>query len=206
MPHSKTYKLTYFNIMGRAEPARMLFAYKGVKYEDCRIERDKWPELKSKMPFGQIPVLEVDGKVLSQSQAINRYLGRTFGMAGANDWESAQCDMLVDGVTDVVNNLRPWFMESDEQKKKQIWTTFENEHAKPFLTLYEKFLKEDGAGHFVGKTMTWADIVIFSVLSWWSHADPALMKSHPDLTKFIGMVASEPKIKHWIETRPKTDM
>lgn len=200
------YKLTYFNMMGRAEPARMMFAYKGVKYEDYRIEQDKWPEYKSKMPFGQIPVLEVDGKTLSQSQAINRYLGRTFGMVGANDFEAAQCDMLVDGLTDVMMNLRPWFMEKDEDKKKQIWTTFENEHAKPFLTLYEKFLKTNGTGHFVGKTMTWADIVLFNAISWWGHAHPTMLQSHPELTKFVHMVSAEPKIKHWIETRPKTNM
>jgi len=200
------YKLYYFNMMGRAESARLMFAYKGVQYEDVRIEHEKWPEWKPKMPFGQIPVLEVDGKMLSQSQAINRYLGRTFGMAGSNDWEAAQCDMLVDGVTDTVNNLRPWFMEKDEEKKKTIWTTFENEHAKPFLVLYEKFLKQSGTGHFVGNTMTWADIVIFSILSWWNHANPQLLEAHAELVKFVGMVASEPKIKHWIETRPKTNM
>jgi len=203
---SHHYKLYYFNSMGRAEPTRLIFAYKGVKYEDIRIEHEKFSEYESKFPFGQMPVLEVDGKMLGQSQAINRYLGRTLGMAGSNDWEGAQCDMLADGVTDVINNLMPWFMEHDEEKKKTIWTTFENEHAKPFLALYEKFLKQSGTGHFVGKSMTWADIVIFSILTWWNQANPHLVEPHADLIKFMGMVASEPKIKHWIETRPKTNM
>jgi len=210
---SHHYKLYYFNIMGRAEPARILFAYKGVKYEDFRIEYvpgsgpgADWAALKPKMPFGQVPVLEVDGKMLSQTQAINRYLGRTFGMTGANDWEAAQCDMLVDGMTDVQNNLRAWFMEKDEEKKKQVWTAFENEHLKPFYTLYEKFLKTNGTGHFVGKTMTWADIVLFGTMSWFDHDHPHILKAYPELTKFVHMVSSEPKIKHWIETRPKTSM
>ena len=39
-------KLTYFNARGRAEPSRLLMAYSGVEYEDHRITREEWPELK----------------------------------------------------------------------------------------------------------------------------------------------------------------
>ena len=40
------YKLTYFNYRGRAEYARILFAVKGVQYEDIRIEVADWPKIK----------------------------------------------------------------------------------------------------------------------------------------------------------------
>merc|ERR1711974_96703 len=30
-------KLTYFNLRGRAEPSRLLLAYGGIKFEDCRL-------------------------------------------------------------------------------------------------------------------------------------------------------------------------
>ena len=51
------YKLTYFNAMGRAELARLIFALKGVQYEDVRIDKAEWPKLKpsrnihKKFPF-----------------------------------------------------------------------------------------------------------------------------------------------------------
>ena len=39
-------KLTYFNLKGRAELARLILAQAEVEYEDSRIEREEWPELK----------------------------------------------------------------------------------------------------------------------------------------------------------------
>lgn len=43
------YRLIYFNIRGRAEPARLIFAYVGVNYEDVRIKEEEWPALKPSM-------------------------------------------------------------------------------------------------------------------------------------------------------------
>jgi len=43
---SMSYKLTYFNGRGRAELCRLIFAQAGVQYEDVRIERGQWLELK----------------------------------------------------------------------------------------------------------------------------------------------------------------
>lgn len=54
------------------------------------------------MPFGALPVLEVDGKHLAQSNTIARYLARQHGLAGHDDWERAQADMYGDHVVDLM--------------------------------------------------------------------------------------------------------
>lgn len=41
-----SYKLIYFNIKGLAEMTRLVFAAAGVAYEDCRMSREEFPELK----------------------------------------------------------------------------------------------------------------------------------------------------------------
>ena len=73
-PQKANYKLRYFNIRGRAEFLRYMFAYANQDYTDDRIENEDWPQIKPTMPFGQIPVLEIRQSrkvdVIAQSSAI----------------------------------------------------------------------------------------------------------------------------------------
>lgn len=52
------------------------------------------------MPFGKVPILEIDGKLLNQSTAICRYLAKKANLAGSDDWESLLIDIAVDNCTD----------------------------------------------------------------------------------------------------------
>lgn len=58
--------------------------------QDYRFAREEWAALKPQMPFGQVPVLEVDGKYLAQSKAIEMYAARLTGLYPTDTWEAAQ--------------------------------------------------------------------------------------------------------------------
>lgn len=73
------YKLLYFDCRGRAEAIRQLFKLAKVDFEDARIDMDTWANVKDSTPFGQVPVLEVDGKQIAQTNAILRFVGRELG-------------------------------------------------------------------------------------------------------------------------------
>ena len=83
---------------GKAEPARLAFAVKGVPFEDVLLTRTTWETLKSTTPWGQVPVLEVDGEQLAQSGAINSYLARALGLCPADPMGAAKVDEFCDTV------------------------------------------------------------------------------------------------------------
>lgn len=201
------YKLVYFNFMGRGEPIRMIFAFKGIKYEDKRLDLQKeWPSVKPTTPFGSLPVLYIDGKPLAQSTAIARYLGRTFGMAGKNDWEAALCDQYVDGLNDLNAKMTPYFIEQDPEKKKALGKKNMEEDIKPFFERYENFLKASGTGHFVGNSMTWADLALFSTFAFLGKDHPELFGGKTHLQNFMKSVSSIPSIREWLDKRPQTPL
>ena len=65
-------KLTYFDINGgRGEPARLALSIGGIRPRTIASTLRL-----AGTPFGALPVLEVDGRTLAQSNAINRYVGK----------------------------------------------------------------------------------------------------------------------------------
>ncbi len=79
----------------RAEATRIMLDIAGVPYEDKRVSHAEWPAIKPTTPFGQVPVLEVDGKQLAQSGAIERYAAKLAKLYPEDPWEAAQVDMHV---------------------------------------------------------------------------------------------------------------
>jgi glutathione S-transferase len=118
-----TYKLTYFAARGRAELVRVLFHYTGTPFEDVQLKREAWMEFKEsgKTPFGLLPILEVDGTVLSSSEAIVCYIAEVFGLDGDTPLERARCRMVLDSLNDILNTfIRQYLEEKGDSRKVQL--------------------------------------------------------------------------------------
>ena len=206
-------KLTYFNLMGRAETTRLILAQAGVAFEDKRIEPAEWPALKASLPMGQLPILEVDGKTIGQSMTIARFCGRRFGLAGKDELEGALADQAVDQVADFLAEVVKAMREPDEAKKAEVAKLLKTEKLPAFLAGMEKLLKAQGGKHFVGSGLTWADIVVYQVITSLKLPRPTKpeilieetdMTGCPALGDLVAMVGALPNIKKWEETRPVT--
>ncbi|KAH7700456.1 Glutathione S-transferase 1 [Aphelenchoides avenae] len=92
------YRLMSVQQRGLGEPARLMFHFAKQSFEDMRLTTDEVKAMKPKLPYGQLPLLEVDGTPIAQSYAIYRFLGRQFGLAGKDNVEAAQVDSLADHI------------------------------------------------------------------------------------------------------------
>eukprot|EP00955_Chlamydomonas_euryale_P105705 365660-Chlamydomonas_euryale.AAC.9 len=108
-PGSPTRSTTRTPSACRGEVVRMLFNYGGIEFTEQQFSFEEWgKEWKAKMTeaaFGQVPVLEVDGKMLSQSGAMERYIAKKVGVYPADDWEAAKVEEAVGLVQDMFNTM-----------------------------------------------------------------------------------------------------
>ena len=201
------YKLSYFPFRAVAEVVRQIFAYAEVEYEDNRVTMEQWPEFKDKTPFGQMPVLEVDGKAIPQSFAIARYAASQHGLTGKDAFEAAWVDAIADQYKDYQNDFRNFwyvylgFREGDKDKTLK-------EHGEPardkFYPLLVKQLKSAGSGFLVGNQLTWVDLLISEHVATTEEHVPGFFKDYPEILAHAAKVRAIPQIKKWIETRPES--
>ncbi|XP_078579122.1 hematopoietic prostaglandin D synthase-like [Branchiostoma floridae x Branchiostoma japonicum] len=201
-----SYKLYYFHGRGRAEPARLMLAAAGLPYEDVRIEFERWPEYKPKMPMGQAPVLDVDGTMICQSVAIARFIAKESGLAGKTNMEQARADMMVDGFGDMVNKMADYvWYEPDEAKKAEKKKTFYDTTLPEFLGYFEKLLvANNGGDFFVGDGLTHADVFFLSLSDDITAEKPDVLGPYPKLAALAERIKTYPGIKEWLAKRPKT--
>ncbi|XP_072351419.1 hematopoietic prostaglandin D synthase-like isoform X1 [Scyliorhinus torazame] len=212
------YRLSYFKIRGRAETARYIFAYSGIKYEENTIDIADWPNLKNyeapqllgfqaaflwdSLIFKQIPVLNVDNIIINQSSAIARYLARETGLAGKSNLEQARVDAIVDTINDFMN-MFPWTEKNQVVKQKIMEDVFAN-NIPLLLDGLSKLLGDQM--WFVGDSVTWADFhwAVCSITL--TNLNVDTLHNHPTLLALKERVEALPKIAAWIEQRPKTPL
>lgn len=154
-------KLSYFDAHGgRGEPARLALAVGGVAFEDDRIAGPNWPARKPSTPFGSLPVLEVDGQLITQCNTINRYVGKLADLYPTDPWQAALCDEIMDAVEDIDTQVGATFNMSDEEKKLAR-AKLVSGPLPLFLERIERRLKERGGQYFAGGRLTVADLKVF---------------------------------------------
>ncbi|XP_049764699.1 glutathione S-transferase-like isoform X1 [Schistocerca cancellata] len=200
------YKLTYYPSKAIGEPIRLLLSYGKIEFEDDRFDRKDWPSIKPNMPFGQVPVLEIDGKRIYQSLAISRYLGKQFGLVGDNDWENLQIDMVADTAMDLKLKIDKFFYEPDEVEKEKKKTAILNELETIIMPRLDNLAKENG-GYLAAGKLSWADFYFVGILDYLNYmAGFDITKDCPNLIALRKKVLELPGVKEWVAKRPYTEL
>ena len=176
-------KLTYFDIEAAAEPVRLALVLSGTEFEDNRVQFPDWPALKPTTPYGQLPIMSIDGGPdRTQSGAMLRWVGSTLSTTlypaeKIFDIEEAMGvggDLSKSFEPCLYMNMRPerfghpeGFGKTDECKAivaamRQKWV--EEELAK-YLTFLSDLIEKNGGGFLASKdTPTIADCQVIPFL------------------------------------------
>lgn len=178
-----SYELIYFNARGRAEVARYLFALARVPYADVRIETDQWSDLKESTPFGQLPVLRVNGVQYCRSEAIFRFLAREFGFYGQSEEDGAEIDMAVHRVLRVFNEIVPVWQGVRGEHRSREQVRIATESVPELVGFLDARLSD--RSWLVGDSISLADVVAYMFFT-----TPITNEFLGQWTKWSGAVAT----------------
>lgn len=154
-------KLTYFDIDGgRGEAARLAMKIGKVPFEDHRFPFTEFEEVRKGTPFSAVPVLSVDGEVIAQSLAINRYVGKLANLYPDDPLEALRCDEILGVVEDAVSRVVTTFAMEEEEKKAARGALADGPLT-TYLKGLEKKLLAQGGEYFAGGCLTVADLSVF---------------------------------------------
>ncbi|HQX23584.1 MAG TPA: glutathione S-transferase [Pseudomonadota bacterium] len=201
--------LTYFDFDGgRGEAARLAMHLGGIAFEDRRIPGKDWPALRDTMPFQALPVLEVDGVSISQSNTINRYLGKLTGLYPRDDWQATLVDEVMDAVEDISTSIGNT-MALEGAAKQKAREALAAGPIPRYLQQLEARLRAGGGEWFVENRLTVADLKCFLWVRWLKsgaldHIPSDIVDRHaPLLAKHFDRVRSQPGIAAYYAARGK---
>lgn len=200
------YKLTYFDSnSGRAEPVRIAMHASGIEFEDHRISHQEFMEKKSSYPFDAVPVLEVDGTPITQSNAMCRYAGKQGGLYPTDPLQALYCDEVMGTIEDMTNRVVATFgLEGDALKAAR--ETFTETWLTVYLQGLDAQLQRGGGEYFADNQLTVADLKVMVGVSWFSsgmldHIPADIVKKvAPNIANHQERIASHPKVTAYYDS------
>ena len=198
----------------RAEVMRVSLFMGNIPFEDVRISREEFREviltgkLRNGMtvPFHQLPVLEIDGKIIGQTGGIARFCGKLSNLYPEDNILAAQVDQIMDTATDITNLISPTVGEKDEKIKKNMREKLTRKLLPRWLNYLERILNENtDAIWFVDNKLSIADIAIWRLLGWIKSGmldgiPSNICEPYPKLDNIYNTVHKHPKVKEWMLT------
>jgi glutathione S-transferase len=195
-------KLTYFDGAGRAAPIRQALVIGGIAFEDERLSFQEWGAKKAEgfAKFGQLPILEIDGQQLAQSQAILLYAGSLAGLTPTEPLALARVSETLNLLEDVGKLSRNVFMASDDAAKATARQAFTEDLQQNGLPKVEKQLGDNQ--FFAGSELSVADLAVLANFE--NITSPMIgisaedtIQKFPKLVEFADRVKATSQYQEW---------
>ena len=200
-------KLTYFDFDGgRGEAARLALALSNVPFNDERVSRERFLEMKNTLPYGALPVLWVDGQPIAQSNAICRYIGKLTDMYPSQPLQAALCDEILDTVEEITMTLGSTMALPEEEKKQRRIKLMEDTLPVLLRGLAAR-LQMTGAPYFNGAQLGVADLKLSDLTQWLCSGildhipTDFVQRTAPALAEHCERTKNDPRIKSYYAKR-----
>ena len=195
----KPAKLHYFKGRGRAETTRWMLAINNIDFINISLEDDNdFDDLKAtgKLPFNQLPLLELDDLKLSQSCAMISYLARRGDLYGETSENALMCDMLVGAVVDFNIPAMQFAFKADKHEACRDL----DDSLKKFGKHFEFILNQNEGEFLVGEKISVADVIMAESLTSFIEFSPTCLKNYPLLSQLQEKVVSEHNINEYLNS------
>ncbi|XP_063691344.1 glutathione S-transferase-like [Bolinopsis microptera] len=210
-----TIKLTYWSIRALGEPIRHILRYQNEDWEDNALQPTagsfrEYVSMRDQedMPFGNLPFIEDDGKKVTQSITIMRYLGRKFGLYPTSPQELVLCEVVEQEIYDLRNRLtaacydyygaRGPFPASEkgvfdhEFMKRTLLRRLRERIPKFEKTLTKKFL--------LGDKPVYVDFLLYEYLDQLRQFLPEAFTSCNNVLNYLLRFKELPNLREWFES------
>ena len=184
---------SYLDLKGFGESIRLALFIGQVDWKDQLVSRAECVELEKagKLPFGQVPILELEGEIFAQSGVILRWAGRRSGLYPKERKLQMQCDAIYETLTDVKRVLfpawhggicgrnpftkQPLVPVPDELKAdvlqglNEVWLPYR-------MGQLEAALKKSGGPYFCGQKLTVCDLEFYVPVLHWTNSSHVLQR------------------------------
>lgn len=192
----------YFNINALGEAVRYILHYTKQEFKDVRLDHATYrsQNIKSTLPYGQLPIYKEGDRVLTQSLAIAKYVARDADLIPTDPWKQAVLESIVYTIYDYWSNVRAVILEKDPVKKSELKKKVIEETIDYYFSRFEKTLKENG-GFFAGK-LSWAEFILCGLVESTNFfLEIEADKNYPTLKAVVEKIRNLPGVKEHIAAR-----
>mmetsp|Transcript_97162 Transcript_97162/g.173077 ORF Transcript_97162/g.173077 Transcript_97162/m.173077 type:complete len:243 (-) Transcript_97162:78-806(-) len=155
----------YWPIPALGEPIRLSLTIGGIPFTDNTPQNCADFDAKKEAAGCQVPFLTVDGKVMSQSKSILRYVGKHVKYEGktlypTDPMEAFKCDEMMDFLDDMRKPFASTFALPEEERPAARAAILAEDGA-----LTKEILKLEKRLETFGPSLTVADLLVFSFMN-----------------------------------------
>ena len=215
------YELYYWpEIQGRGEFIRLALEDAGANYVDVArahrglvsLERMLETERLKRPPFAP-PFLKAGKQIITQTPNILFFLGPRLGLAPKREadrlWVHQLQLTIADWLAEVHDAHHPigpgLYYEEQKREAKRRAADFLTARLPKFLRYFETVLRRNPGGYLLGKSVSYADLSLFQMISGLRYAFPRAMarleRRHPRIVALHGRVAARPRLAAYLASR-----